>query len=160
MDETRQFEDIGKDQTKSAKRNFRKEIAEYRKQIEALELEEAKEKLAPTIDLIRDEILRNQDAVNALSGMPKDEVKVVAKALANCVADIVVQVEPELQNLRDKKARQNEARKARHEAAAMTAQDDVTVDESEDEIPMADDTEGYGTQQNMYSNANQWNGQR
>ena len=67
MDETRQFEDIGKDQTKSAKRNFRKEIAEYRKQLEALELEEAKEKLAPTIDLIRDEIMHNQEAMAVTS---------------------------------------------------------------------------------------------
>ena len=84
-----------------SKRNYSKEIAEFRKQIEALQLEEAKEKLAPTMNLICDEILRNQDAVNALSGMPKDEVKVIAKALANSVADIVVQVESELQYLRD-----------------------------------------------------------
>ena len=136
-----------------AKKNYSKEIAEFQKRIDELKLEEARESLSPALGIINDEILRNKEAVQALSRLTKDEVRVVSKLLATGVAEAVKQAEPDLQRIRDRKAKQNAARKAKREAIAV-ASEDISEDDNgtayEDAEP----------QRPTYGSANQWNGQR
>lgn len=137
-----------------ANKNYSKEIAEYEKKIAELKLEEAKENLQPVLDVICDEILRDNDAVNALSGLAKDEVKAVAKVLAGYATVAVDEAAPEIEKIREKRARQSAARKARREAAAA----DNEVSEEETEANVTVDEEMSEAMTTPSYNANGWNG--
>ena len=134
------------------KKNYSKEIAEFQKRIDELKLEEANEKLAPVIKAISDEILRNQDAVLALTPLSKDGAKAVGHALSNYVVQAVNDAEPELKRIRDRKAKQSAARQARREKNAV-----VTEEESEENS--ADTYADNVPPQQMNNGTTQWNRQ-
>ena len=131
------------------KKNYSKEIKEYQKRIEELKLEEAKEKLAAKMDVLRDEILRDSDAVVALTTLPKDEVKEVAKVIAAYMTSAIATAEPAIAKMRERKAKQSAARKARRDSAAEKS-DDVEVDNAPPVVEQ---------QAQQYANRGQWNGQ-
>lgn len=100
-----------------AKTNYHKEIAEYQKRIAELEREAAKESLAPAMAVISEEVLRNLDAVTALAQLSKDEIRAVAKVIADGVTEAIEQASPEIEKIRVRKAKQSAARKAKREAS-------------------------------------------
>lgn len=109
------------------KKNYSKEIAEFHKRIDKLKLEEAREKLAPVIKAISDEILKNSNTVLALTLLSKDCAKSVGQALANYVVQAINDAEPDLKCIRARKTKQSAVRQVRRAKSS-----DVTEEESDE----------------------------
>ena len=100
-------------------RNYEKEIAEHERQIKELRTAQARaKKAAPDIEMISAAILASDKAMQCLDELGKDEVKLLAQTMADRIPDIVMSIQPKLDELREKRRLQSEARKARRIAAA------------------------------------------